>query len=173
MNFKHNSADVVIHWTDSVVPGVTVEPLMTTGRYPVASSEFVNKYNIQSPEDLLKVTLFYDEVMDGWKDWFAAAGIDSPALPTGPEFPHCELASTAAERGQGVSLAYAAIIQNTVDSGRLVRLFDVSTPPTTIYSFACKQERIDEPAIQEFRTWVFSEIQKDRKTSPLYLAASG
>lgn len=160
-NFASNNADVVIHWADEPVPGCVVEPFMTSTQYPVASPEFKRSNPINTPKDLLNLTLFHEEVMDGWAEWFRAASIDPPAGKLGPCFAHCELGHTAAEQNQGVALAYDALIRDTVKAGKLVRLFNIDTTPSVIYSFCCKQSRYDEPKIKTFRDWVFNEVQAD------------
>lgn len=165
-HFATNDADVVIHWGDAPVPGAVVEPLMESGRYPVISPELRAREAIERPEDLLRVTLLHDEVMDGWSDWFAAAGVPGYDGPRGPRFPHCELSATAAERGQGVMLAYDAMVRGTVESGRLERLFDTVTMPITIYSVAYLLERAGEPRIRAFRDWLFAEITSDGTGAP-------
>ncbi len=161
VNFSSNDADVVIHWADDPVPGCAVEPFMSSIQYPVASPDFIRLNRINTPEDLLNLTLFHEEVMDGWADWFAAANIDFTAGQLGPCFPHCELGHTAAEQGQGVALAYDALIKDTVKAGKLVRLFNIDTTTSVIYSFCCQQCRYNEPKIKTFHDWIFSEIQAD------------
>ena len=79
-------------------------------------------------------------------------------MPRGPVFPNCELATTAAEQGQGVSLAYDAIVAGTLAAGRLERLFDTVTMPIVIYSVAYSSVRAGDPMVKAFRDWMFGEI---------------
>ena len=166
IDFARNDADVVIQWADDQVPGVVVEPLMASGRYPVVSPGLKDRERIEKPEDLLRVTLFHDEVEDDWPNWFRAAGLGTPALPRGPCFQHCELSMTAAERGQGVALAYDALVRRTLAAGTLVRLFETVSLPVTIYSVAYPQARCNDPAIHAFRDWVFSEVAAEGTLAP-------
>ncbi len=165
-DFPHNDADVVIHWADDAVPGVVVEPLMASGRFPVISPDFKRREAIESPEDLLRVTLLHDEVMDAWAEWFLAAGMDAPELPRGPVYPHCELITTAAERGQGVALAYESMISSTLEGGTLVRLFETVTLPITIYSLAYPEAQAGDPAVKTFRDWIFAEVAHEGNLAP-------
>ncbi len=157
-DFQSNDADVVIHWGDAPVPGVVVEPLMESVRYPVISPALRRASRIEEPGDLLNLTLLHDEVSDGWAAWFAAAGMDRLGGRKGPRFAHCELSTTAAERGQGVALGYDAMVRATVDSGRLERLFHAVTMPVTIYSVAVPAARAGETRIRAFRDWLFEEV---------------
>ncbi|NNE81069.1 MAG: LysR family transcriptional regulator [Silicimonas sp.] len=160
-DFQTNDADVVIGWSDDPVAGAEVVPLMQSGRYPVASPSFIRDHRIEEPQDLCRVTLMHDETRDQWREWFAAAGVEPPEFPCGPEFPNCELATSGAEQGLGVSLAYDLMVRETVASGRLVRLFEPFTMPFVIYSFVCQRSRASEPLISAFREFVFNEVEPD------------
>ncbi|WP_420326881.1 LysR substrate-binding domain-containing protein [Mameliella sp.] len=160
-DFASNDADVVIQWADDLTPGVRTEPIMESHRYPVISPDLLARTRVRSPEDLLNLTLMHDEVLDAWAEWFETAGLTPPQMPRGPVFPNCEFATTAAEQGQGVSLAYDAMVRGTLDSGRLVRLFDTVTMPVVIYSVAYPESKAGDPMIREFRDWIFAEAAED------------
>jgi LysR family glycine cleavage system transcriptional activator len=160
-DFAGNDSDVIVHWGDSPIPGVVVEPLMDSARFPVTSPEFRDREGLETPEDLLRVTLFHDEVMDAWPEWFRRAGLAPPEMPRGPHFPHCELSCTAAEQGQGVALAYEAVLRDTLRAGTLVRLFDAVTLPITIYSVAYPVARSGDPLVNAFRDWLFAEVARE------------
>lgn len=161
LDFATNDADVVIQWSDRPTPGLLVEPLMASARYPVISPTLRERERVQRPEDLLRITLFYDETDDAWPAWFAAAGLSGADLPPGPTYPNCELSTTMVEQHQGVSLAYDAVVRGTIASGRLVRLFAVSTLPMSIYAVACLETRADEPRIAAFRRWLRAEAEAE------------
>jgi len=158
-DFASNDADLVIQWADDPIKDVVTEPLMSSARYPVISPELKEREKIESPEDLLRVPLIHYETMDGWEEWFQTAGIEPPVFPRGPSYPHCELAITAAERGQGVSISFDSLVRDALAEGRLVRLFNTSIRmPFTIYSIAFAESRQDDPMIREFSRWIHAEV---------------
>jgi LysR family glycine cleavage system transcriptional activator len=173
-DFARNGAGVVIAWCAKPVPGVAVDPLMEPGRYPVCSPDLRARAGLSRPEDLLGVPLLHDEVLDAWGKWFQLAGVPVPELSRGPRLPHCEPTLSAAEQGQGVALAYDAMAPGALREGRLVRLFDLATPPITICSVAYPEVRARCPRIRAFRNWIFDEViaegTLDRR--PRILAAS-
>jgi LysR family glycine cleavage system transcriptional activator len=65
------------------------------------------------------------------------------------------------EQGQGVSLAYDAVVRGTLASGRLERLFETVTLPMAIYSVACQEARAEEPRIAAFRQWLRAEAERE------------
>lgn len=161
LDFATNDADVVIQWSGRPTKGLHVEPLVASARYPVISPELLRRENVRHPEDLLRLTLFYDETDDAWPEWFERAGLAGAELPPGPIYPNCELATTMVEQHQGVSLAYDAVVRGTIASGRLYRLFDVTTPPIAIYAIACPEARAHEPRIAAFRRWLRAEAEAE------------
>lgn len=171
-DFTSNDADVVIQWADGPTPQVEVIPLMESSRYPVASPDLCRKAGISAPQDLLSARLMYDETDDAWSEWFQAAGLEVTDMPLGPTYPNCELATTAAEQGQGISLAYDAVVRSTIDSGRLIRLFDTVTMPRVIYSIAYQKARASDPMIQGFCKWIFDEAAATLPAGNLYTKAS-
>jgi LysR family glycine cleavage system transcriptional activator len=158
-NFSTNDADVVIKWRDDAEDGVDVVPFLRSARYPVVSPALLEREKISHPRDLLRLPLFRDEVDDQWPEWFRAAGVVAELAEGDPIYPNCEYACTAAEAGLGVSLAYEAVVGPTVAEGRLVRLFQTTTIPFTIYAIATETARRSDPLIRSFRDWLLSEIR--------------
>ena len=88
-----------------------------------------------------------------------------------PVYPNCEYATTAAEAGLGVSLAYEAVVGPTVAEGRLVRLFRATTIPFTIYAIATQAARRDDPLIGAFRDWLLAEAgDQAANSTPIHAA---
>ncbi|MEY8842856.1 LysR substrate-binding domain-containing protein [Cribrihabitans sp. XS_ASV171] len=172
LDFATNDADVVIQWSDRPMPGLLVEPLMDSARYPVISPALKLREGVERPEDLLRLTLFYDETDDAWPEWFAAAGLPGVSLPPGPTYPNCELSTTMVEQHQGVSLAYDAVVRGTLASGRLERLFDIPTEAMSIYAVACPETRAGEPEIAAFRAWLRAEAEAEGVLPEYYRPAA-
>ena len=159
LDFAATEADVAIAWARGTGPGVISEPLMESCQYPVAAPELAARY--ATPAALAGAPLLHDEVLDAWAEWFRLAGVTVPPLPRGPRLPHCELTLTAAERGQGVALAYDAMARGALASGGLIRLFETEVPAITIYSVAWPESRRRCPQIRAFRDWIFEEVARE------------
>lgn len=171
-DFSRGDADVVIHWGSDPVPGACVEPFLESPRAPVAAPRLLREAPApRRPADLLELTLLHDQVRDGWAGWFESLGIAAPATPRGPRFAHCDLVLAAAESGQGVALAYTALIDRELASGRLLRLFEHETPPVVIYSLAYPECLATDPRIGAFRDWILGE-SAERTRPPLHAVAT-
>lgn len=173
-DFSRGDVDLFIHWGTDPVAGARVEPFFASARAPVASPEFLRKSPaIESPADLLAVTLLRDKVLDGWAQWFESSGVVPPAIERGPRFAHCELVLQAAETAQGVALPYTALIPRELESGRLIQLFDHETPPVVIYSIAYQESDAEEARITAFRDWILEEARGVPSAPLRVVAAAG
>jgi len=158
MGFPGEGIDVLIQYSQEPAPGLAVEPFLASTRFPACSPALLDSLPpLRDPADLAQLTLLRDDVGDDWEMWFACAERHLPGRIKGPRFAHCELTHRAAEEGQGVVLAYAALVERELDEGRLVKLFDLETPPKVIYSLTCPESWSNRPRIAAFRNWIFEE----------------
>ncbi len=157
-DFRKDDVDILLQYGEQSAQGLRVEPFLSSSRIPVCTPKMLaGAPSIDDPEDLLRHTLLRDMVGDEWEDWFACAAVDLTEPLQGPRFEHCDLSLRAAEQGQGVALAYEALITGELADGTLLKLFDIKTSRKVIYSVTCPDCWIDRPKISAFRTWLFKE----------------
>jgi LysR family glycine cleavage system transcriptional activator len=107
LDFVTNDADIAVQWSDLPTPGLRVEPLMASARYPVISPVLLEREKVRRPEDLLRLTLFYDETDDAWPEWFAAAGLAGPThfrYGLAAELRHCSRCRAWSSRSRVASV---------------------------------------------------------------------
>ncbi len=75
-----------------------------------------------NPTDMSSVGLLHDTDTSAWKSWFEKTGISSPKLENSPTYQDFNLLRAAAIAGQGIALCPEAMIQNDLESGRLIQL---------------------------------------------------
>ena len=159
LHFPGEGVDLLIQYGQEPEAGFTMDPFLTSNRFPACSPALLEGApRPGDPADLARLPLLRDAVGDDWATWFACAGRKLPDRIRGPRFAHCELTLRAAEEGQGVVLAYAALIDRELAAGRLVKLFDLETPPKVIYSLTCPEAWSNRPRIAAFRNWIFEEV---------------
>lgn len=163
--FEFRQLDAALHLGTGEYPNLTSWPAMREYVFPVARPRFLEERGIpQSPADLCQYPLLLRTGSIGapqWEYWFDQVGVDrsiyEPALHEGTRFPDSNMALQAAFDGQGIALARSAPVWDDVQSGRLVRLFNVSCPfPLGIY-FVCPTERAETPVVIAFREWLMEE----------------
>jgi len=160
-DFATEDIDVAVQWGRESRAGLRTDPFLETSSYPVASPGLLRGGPpLRHPNDLRHYTLLREEVDDAWPQWLARAGAERVDAGKGPRFEHCELALQAAIEGQGIALTFAALAGADIAGGRLVRLFAIELPPTTIYSIVTPEAWSKRPRIAAFRNWLIAEAQK-------------
>jgi LysR family glycine cleavage system transcriptional activator len=159
LRFPDDGTDILIQYGSEPAEGFRVEPFLRTSRFPVCSPKLFDSMEPpKRPEELKDYPLLRDEYGDCWGEWFKETSAPSPPMHYGQKFAHCELTLRAAKEGQGVALAYGALIDAELSSGELVRLFDIETTKKTIYSMTYPESYSNNPRISAFRNWVFNQV---------------
>lgn len=163
--------DAAITLGDGNYPGLSSWELMRDYVIPVARPRFLEEFGLpKTPEDLCRLPLLLRQssiLSPGWDFWFDYAGVApeiyQPALRDGTRFPDTNMAIQAAFEGQGVALARSAHVWDDLETGRLVRLFDIHCPSDVLVYFVCRTEQVKRPALVAFRDWVIREAEKSQK----------
>jgi LysR family glycine cleavage system transcriptional activator len=163
VSFSGDGMDVAIRFGHKLRGDLHVEPFLESSRFPVASPKlFSGKPDLSDPVDLRDYVLLHEEEDDSWQRWFDHAGVeDTRGFDSGPRFGYCNLAIRAAIEGQGVALAFGAIVAHELAAGTLVRLFDIDMPSTIVYSFVCPGSNLNQPRVAAFRSWLTSTVEHD------------
>ena len=156
-------ADVAIRYGPGGYSDVHSDRLFAMRATPVCSPETRDRGSgLKDPQDLASHTLLHvdwKETEGSWRTWLLAAGMHDVDPFKGPKFTKEEMAVRAALDGEGVALIGDRMAANHLASGRLVRPFDkdLSTPLVFAYFLLTPRDRLDQPKINTFRTWVLSE----------------
>ncbi len=160
VDFNHEPFDVGIREGFGNWPGLKAHPLMDREFSPFCSPDFLKAAGeISKPSDLLKHQLL-DWRDEWWREWFAAAGVENPQSTCSHYFQFdTQLAiSQATMSGQGIALLTPEFFKRDVESGRLLRLFDLTGRRGKfwlVYSEARQHSR----KIIAFRDWLLREVQ--------------
>ena len=65
----------------------------------------------------------------------------------------------AAIDGQGIALGSSAFIQELLDSGKLIKPFDIELVNEYAYYVVCPQSHLKNPAVQAFKDWLLSLVE--------------
>ncbi|MNX50759.1 Glycine cleavage system transcriptional activator [compost metagenome] len=124
-DFTRDGVDIAIRHGLGRYPGLQSEHLLTVEVVPVASAGLVDSLGMPGGAwDLLRWPRVHDEGRKGWRLWFAAQGVDDAGMPRGPAFDDGNLLLKAVAAGQGMGLLPAAMVEDELAAGRLVRLAD-------------------------------------------------
>ena len=111
-----------------------------------------------------------------WKHWFRANGLEPPpSIDDGIHFDTLQMAFEAAIRGLGVVLGRRPIVDDDIESGRLVPLANQTIPSGSTYWLVTSQTDFQKPEVKRFRQWLLSELgvsAEHRKDSQSGLCSS-
>jgi LysR family transcriptional regulator of beta-lactamase len=145
--------DFAIRFGDGTWPGSLATKLLDAPLALLCTPEIAAR--LARPDDLANETLLRSYRTDDWMNWFAAAGI-APRPVRGPVFDSSQLMVEAAIQGAGIALAPALMFERQINTGRLVRPFDVEVK-TGSYWLTCLKGKPMTPAMLLFSQWLAKE----------------
>ena len=156
--FTHNNRidlaaeglDCAIRFGDGQWPGLQTRHLMAAPLAPMCAPSL--SHRIRTVGDLGRETLLRSYRSDEWGHWFEAAGAHLPLL-TGPVFDTSQVLAEAAAQGAGVALLPVPMFSRDLQSGRLVRLFDVEVDVGGYWLTRMKTRR-KTAAMKAFQDWL-------------------
>ena len=158
-DFVRESVDIGIRFGRGNYPGLSVTKLTDDYFYPVVSTRFNRGKLPRTPEQLAKHPLLRCE-MEPWTPWFRAAGLDFLEPTGGLVFQDSSMLVRAAVEGNGIALARHSLAFSDIESGELVRLFDVAIRCPQSYYLVCPPESMHKPQVQAFREWILEEVAR-------------
>ena len=161
VDFGRDDVDVAIRYGRGQYAGLISDRFMDEEIFPVCSPALIEKgpHPLKNPSDLRHHTLLHDDMPVGWKEWMEAAEVGGFDPTAGPYFDMSALVIQAAIQGQGVALGRSTLAREALDTGMLVRPFDLTIPIDYAYFIVCPPEFYDRPKVRAFREWLMSEAE--------------
>ena len=160
-----DSIDMAIRFGQGPFPGLSATPFMHETVFAVASPELAAKGPpLRRPADLKNHTLLHSDStrevvnsMANWEVWLGVLGVSGVDARAGPTFPSSYMLLQAAIHGQGVALTWAALADDDLRAGRLVRLFDRALEGSMSYFALSTEVAARKPKVAAFRDWLVEE----------------
>lgn len=152
--------DLCVRYGTGVWPDRTVRLLGHVSLFPVCSPALVNgPQGIRSAEDMTTHLLLCEDNGSEWTRWLLAAPSTPPDRFRLVEMGNFHIAIEAALHSQGVALGDTLLVQDDLDRGRLIRLFEKSIPAKHAYHLVCREEVLEHPLAAAFIAWVERRVQ--------------
>jgi LysR family glycine cleavage system transcriptional activator len=147
-------SDVEVRFGPGKYPNLQCEKLFSEPTFAVASPDYLSKVGeISKPEDLQNATLIRS-ALEPWQPWFEAAGLDWSEPSTGLRVDDLGLLLEAVRRGHGIGLTREHFARELLDSGEIVRLFDMQTAtPPHAYYVVYEKQAAERPEVAAFLQW--------------------
>lgn len=140
-NYLSDAADMSIRFGNGQWAGYHSEALISGKMVPVASRSFLRLHgHVDTPEQLLQMPLLHDEERMTWTQWFAQQNVRRPPKRSGPLFEDGLLTLAAVQAGLGCALMREPLIAPYLQSGELVKLFDLPIDDGRSYYLCVRQD---------------------------------
>jgi LysR family transcriptional regulator, glycine cleavage system transcriptional activator len=157
--------DLAIRFGRGPFPGLAAQKLISLFLFPVCSPRLLEQAPLSHPRDLAKVPLLADVYLataePDWGHWRALAGAPEVDWRSGQQFSNIYLAIEAALAGRGVALGEAALVQDELASGRLVKPFDIELQSSYSQWIVTLPEKADRPDVRRFRNWLLAQADAE------------
>ncbi|MNR80579.1 Glycine cleavage system transcriptional activator [compost metagenome] len=156
---KAEEADIEIRFGKGNYPGYLATPILKERVFPVCSPAYLEAHGgFSSANDMLRGRLLRC-VIEPWAPWLEAAGLqDTQISASGIQFVDIGLFVEAAACGHGIALARPMMIDNLLNSGRLVPAFAMSARPVNAYYATCVPETMERPEVSQFMSWLEASL---------------
>ncbi|PRC95110.1 LysR substrate-binding domain-containing protein [Solimicrobium silvestre] len=168
-----DEADIAVWYGRKTSSELEYELLLDEVTFPVCSPEFLAKHPhltpatlAASPNTLPPLPLLRYAHHSGWEVWFKAAGIRGREPQSGPLYDDPIHLLEAAAAHQGIALARSCLVGSYLANGRLVRLFDetspynINAPARGAYFAVWPRNANKTEAIALLRSWLHSILDK-------------
>ena len=155
VDFAREDIDIAVTYGKGDWPGVVAEPLLSLDYFPVCLPSFMsNDKPLRDITNLHYYTLLHDTNYECWTDWLKLAEIDGINTRKGTIIDDTNVLIQAALDGQGVALGSTTFVQDHLDSGRLIKPFDITLRNDFAYYVVCPSDHLKNPAVKAFKDWM-------------------
>lgn len=134
--------------------GTQADWLMPEEVVPVCSPGLLQGARAVSPQALSALPLLQQSTRpEAWRQWFDAQGVEATRALAGPRYELFSMQAAAAEAGLGVALVPTLLVQEELNSGRLVVACRRPLRGQRGY-YLVRPEAAERPALSTFRTWL-------------------
>jgi LysR family glycine cleavage system transcriptional activator len=155
VDFGREDIDVAVTYGKGDWPGVVADPLLSLDFFPVCTPSFMNNDKpLRDINNLRYYTLLHDASYECWTDWVKLAELDDINTSKGTIIDDTNVLIQAALDGQGVVLGSSTFVQDHLDSGRLIKPFDITLRNDFAYYIVCPPDHLNNPAVRVFKDWL-------------------
>jgi len=165
----HRDFDLAVEFLQAPVQGLHSEFLMDEYLAPVCSPEYLAKNSfLKTPADLARCTLLHDG--DAWEEdasedaewryWLRELGALDVDSSEGQFFTLANMAIEAALAHQGVAMGRLSLVEELLETNRLVTPFSQRIKSPTNYRLVYPSELAGRPGVTEVANWLREEAAK-------------
>ena len=152
--------DIAIRFSSTRKPAPNWTLLAVETLMPVCSPGLKKRYGGSDAKLLSQAPLIHvTSVAADWPHWFRASEIEAPPLIDGGlRVDTVQMAFDAAARGLGVVLGRRPLVDEDIETGRLVPLGGGAIQSGSSYWLVTSQTDFQKPEVKVFQRWLLSEL---------------
>lgn len=160
VDFNSEDVDVGVRLGNGNYPGLESIKLLDEYLVPVCSPDV----KMDSPEDLKQQTLLVDANRpEDWQRWLAEAGVDDVKLTKSHRYNNYALMHESAALGQGVALGLKQLATHDLETGRLIKPFDIEIKHNSAYHIVYPtQDKGACEKVRAFVDWLLAQVDEER-----------
>ena len=159
--FEIDGTDLAVVWGQGKWTNYMFEQLMEVEFTPVCSPHLLKEsFPLTTPEDLIHYPLLDVEGYDVWKEWLEKAGIPEKKYRRRTIIRDSNVLIHSALNAHGIALSAVGIVQEYLDSGMLLRPFELSITAGGFIYLVYPEKSLRKPLVNLFKEWLFEEVQR-------------
>jgi LysR family glycine cleavage system transcriptional activator len=166
VDFAREDVDIALRFGGGQYPGLHVRPMFKPKEIVVAAPALLKRSPIKTFADLKAHTLLHDDSHQTWTRWLEAVGAKGVNPRRGIVCGDRNSLLAATIEGQGVGITSELFAASELQSGRLVKVFDVEVNATFGIYAVCLPRRLNDPLIAGTMDWLIREAQASPDASP-------
>jgi LysR family glycine cleavage system transcriptional activator len=103
--------------------------------------------------------LLHDANYECWDDWLKLAGVKDIDAKRGTVIDDTNVLIQAAIDGQGIALGSSTFVEDLLESGQLVKPFDITLVNEFAYFVVYPEAHLKNPAVLAFKDWLLSLVE--------------
>ncbi|MEB2871277.1 LysR substrate-binding domain-containing protein [Pseudomonas rhizosphaerae] len=160
VDFNEATCDLAVRHFDGYGGEVDAELLLPDEVRVYCSPTYRERLQLHSLDSLPGATLLYTTSHAHWSQWLSSVGMSIDSFSSGLKFDQSELAIDAARRDQGLVLTSPWLVEEDVQRGLLVPVFDSVLKTGKGYYLVQAKDVVLGEAAQLLRRWLCDVAQR-------------
>lgn len=157
---RQMQTDLAVDWGFGTWQDLVARPVMQVRYSPIISSELARETGpLTHPSQLAGLTIIHQHDHSEWKNWFALAGCGDLKIDSEFTVFDSNMVQRAVKDGQGVALGVFPFMDDDVDSGQLIKPFDIDLMPGRAFHLLERPDARKNAAIRTVCEWIEGEAQ--------------
>lgn len=172
-DWQQLDCDIALFYCRQPPTHLRVTPLFPEQVFPVCSPLFLSQCAWQTAADLLSTKLLHLESVNSdwidWAEWLTHMGLDNVQPRHHTSMNNYPMLLQAAASGQGMALAWSALVDDYLQGGALVRPLDLVMDTPAHFCMLEPPQRYEVPeSVQIFRDWLQQQLPALPSEHPAY-----